>query len=91
MRRRDFIKGVVGSAIAWPIPALAQSPVAVVGFLNSASPDGFGERIIAFKHGLQQTGYIADQNVKIEYRWAEGHFDRLPLMADELVKRRVDV
>jgi putative ABC transport system substrate-binding protein len=91
MRRRDFIKGVVGSAIAWPIPALAQSPVALVGFLNSASSDGFGERITAFKHGLQQTGYIADQNVKIEYRWAEGHFDRLPLMADELVKRRVDV
>ena len=91
MRRRDFIKGVVGPAIAWSIPALAQSPVAVVGFLNSASPDGFGERITAFKHGLQQTGYIADRNVKIEYRWAEGHFDRLPLMADELVKRRADV
>ena len=46
MRRRDFIKGVVGSAIAWPIPALAQSPVGVVGFLNSASPDGFGEDVV---------------------------------------------
>jgi putative tryptophan/tyrosine transport system substrate-binding protein len=89
MRRRDFVKGIIGSA-ASAFAANAQQPsMPIIGFLNSASPDGFQDRLRAFKQGLYEVGYITDQNVKIEYRWAEGHFDHLAVLADELVRRGV--
>jgi putative ABC transport system substrate-binding protein len=92
MRRRDFIGGIAGAAGAWPLTARAQQPtIPTVGFLNSGSAEGYGARVVAFKKGLQETGYTDGQNVQIEYRWAEGHFDRLPAMAADLVQRKVAV
>jgi putative ABC transport system substrate-binding protein len=91
MRRRDLIKVIAGAA-AWPVATRAQQPaIPTIGFLNSASADGYGARVIAFKKGLHETGYTDGQNVQIEYRWAEGHFDRLPAMAADLVQRKVAV
>jgi putative ABC transport system substrate-binding protein len=89
MRRREFI-GLVSGAAAWPIAARAQQqPMPVIGFLNGQSPRTFSHLLAAFKQGLADTGYVEDQNVKIEYRWAEGPFDRLPALAAELVRSRV--
>jgi putative tryptophan/tyrosine transport system substrate-binding protein len=91
MRRRDFIAGL-GAAAAWPVVARAQqAELPVLGFLNNGSPDTHARRWVAFRQGLSATGYTADQNVKIEFRWAEGHYDRLPAMAAELVRRKVNV
>jgi ABC-type uncharacterized transport system substrate-binding protein len=94
MRRREFIAfAFVGSAaVAWPLAARAQqSTLPVIGFLNSASPQPFANYVSGFRVGLKQTGYIDDQNVTIEFRWAEGHYDRLPEMAADLVRRNVAV
>jgi putative tryptophan/tyrosine transport system substrate-binding protein len=91
VRRREFIS-LIGGAAAWPLAAGAQQPtIPTIGFLNSASAEGYGARVIAFKKGLQETGYTEGQNIRIEYRWAEGHFDRLPAMATDLVQRKVAV
>jgi putative tryptophan/tyrosine transport system substrate-binding protein len=91
MRRREFI-AFVGSAAAWPLAAHAQQPnIPLVGFLNVASPDGYRPRVAAFRQGLQETGYVEGQSLSIEYRWAEGHGDRLPAMVDDLIRRRVAV
>jgi putative tryptophan/tyrosine transport system substrate-binding protein len=91
MRRREFIAGL-GSAVAWPVVARAQqAELPVLGFLNNGSPDTHARRWVAFRQGLGATGYTADQNVKIEFRWAEGHYDRLPAMAADLVRRQVNV
>jgi len=92
MRRRDFIKVIAGSAIAAPLATYAQQPaMPVIGFLSSASPDLYAVRLRAFRQGLKEDGYIEGQNVAIEYRWAEGRNDRLPMLAAELVGRQVNV
>src|SRR5512138_1392547 len=92
MQRRDFIKVVAGSAAAWPIAALAQqAPIPVVGFINAASAQNYTRQLAAFLKGLSETGYVDGRNVTIEYRWAEGHNDRLPSMAADLVRRQVTV
>jgi putative ABC transport system substrate-binding protein len=90
-RRRDFIT-FVGGAVAWPFAARAQqaSPP-VVGFLDSGSPAGMTETLAAFHRGLAETGYTEGQNLTIEYRWAQGRYDRLPVLAAELVARPVAV
>ena len=91
MRRRDFIKAVAGSASLWPLVAHAQQPQPVVGYLSFTSPDERPTLVAAFRQGLQQAGFVAGQNVKIEYRSAEGKLDRLPVLAAELVKIPVTV
>jgi ABC-type uncharacterized transport system substrate-binding protein len=92
MRRRDFCKGIIGSAAAWPFAARAQKPaVPVIGFLHVGSADTLPHLVIAFRQGLKQIGYVEGQNVAIEFRWAEGHYDRLPALAADLVHRQVAV
>jgi len=93
MRRREFMLGLGGAAaVAWPLVAQAQQPaLPLIGYLSSGSQQGFASRLAAFRRGLQEIGYREGQNVTVEYRWAEGHEDRLPAMAAELVQRRVNV
>jgi putative ABC transport system substrate-binding protein len=91
MKRRDFI-AAFGGAVAWPRPAHAQqAPVPVIGFLNLSPADTSAERLRAFRQGLRETGHVEGENVTIEYRWAENHSDRLPLMAADLIRRQVSV
>ena len=90
LQRREFITLLSGVAAGWPFAARAQGPsTPVIGFLSSASPDGFGSLVDAFSQGLRNTGFFENQNVKLEYRWAEGHYDRLPALAADLVHHRV--
>jgi putative ABC transport system substrate-binding protein len=92
MRRRDFVKTLGGFATATALPYDArarQSSVRVIGFLCSRSPAESEAVVSAFRQGLTESGYIVGQNVEIEYRWAEGRYDRLPALAAELIGLRV--
>ncbi len=92
MRRREFIALLGGAAVGRPLVARAQqTSLPVVGFLNSASAQGYASMAASFKQGLKEAGYAEGQNVAIEYRWADDHNERLPALAADLVNRRVDV
>ncbi len=92
MRRRQFLGLVGGASISWPLTGHAQqTTLPVVGFLNSASADGYASMAAAFRQGLKETGYVEGNNVAIEYRWADDRYDRLPALATDLVNRRVTV
>jgi putative tryptophan/tyrosine transport system substrate-binding protein len=89
LTRREFI-ALIGGAVAWPLPARAQQPeMPVIGYLHSGSPSPYAHLVAAFRQGLKEVGYIEGQNVKIEYRWAEGRYDHLPALVAELLGRRV--
>jgi putative ABC transport system substrate-binding protein len=91
MKRREFI-ALLGGTAAWPFVARAQqAPMAVIGFLGLTSQSEWGKFVLALNNGLAETGYVEGRNLRIEYRWADGHYERLPAMAADLVRRKVDV
>jgi putative ABC transport system substrate-binding protein len=92
LKRREFITLLGGTAASWPLAARArQSSMPVIGFLHSASAAAFANFVAAFRKGLMEAGYVEGENIAIEYRWGEGHNERLPALAAGLVRQGVDV
>jgi putative ABC transport system substrate-binding protein len=93
VKLRNLVALITGAAIAWPFGVCAQQPIPMIGYLSGGSPesDNIPARLTAFREGLNETGYAEGQNVAIEYRWAESHYDRLPALAADLVRRQVTV
>ena len=92
MRRRDFIKAIAGSAVGWPLAARAQqAAMPVIGFLGVTDPSSLPERLVSFRRGLNEEGFIEGKNLSIEYRWAGGHYDRFAELAADLVHHQVAV
>jgi putative ABC transport system substrate-binding protein len=92
MRRREFITLIGGATATWPLATRAQQPAKpVIGYLNSATPEGFSGYLRALRQGLKESGYVEGENLAIEYRWAENQVERLPELVADLVRRQVKV
>ena len=88
MKRREFIT-LLGGAVAWPLAARAQQAMPLVGFMNINTAESVPDLVAAFRQGLKETGFVEGQNVAVEYRWAQGHYDRFPELAAEFVRDRL--